>query len=59
MSVFDRNTIISETGLKNDGPNEKPWKAYVRRKKDTKSEGKNGKGEGRVSYTHQLGGKKI
>ena len=48
-NVSDRNTIMSEIGQKNDGPNEKPWKVYVRRKKQNKSEGKNGKGEARVS----------
>ena len=41
----DRNMITSEMGQKNDGPNEKTWKVYVRRKKETKSEGKNGKGK--------------
>ena len=37
--------ITSATGQKNDGPNEKTWKVYVRRKKETKSEAENGKGK--------------
>ena len=40
---------MRELGQQTDGPKERTWKVGVRRKKGTKSEGKNGKGEDGVS----------
>ena len=40
---------MREPGQQTDGPNERLWKVYVRRKKGTKSEVKNGKGGEGVS----------